>query len=303
MAAYNETVFKTLIFRENEVIEKLADNSAVTRSNASVLGELRTRKAKKDIKGYNKEKIDAVNIYKIQLEDGVIAIHMHESDISNTILNTILKSSKIACDEVNVVINGDHYFMRSRNSEREKSGRNIDDMIQFLDSMQRNKELENVTKSGTKMLLYTFETTENEKIKITIDSENKEVVEKLDKFPNIYLKKRNLKRNVIAGIAVGVALTVATPFVYKPIRGFLETKRIESQMDLETKFYLMSSYALRLQSDNLSSEDYDRFRELVSEVMEYYESANKTGQDYETLQSYEQLIDENYQDMMRGRTY
>ena len=51
MAAYNENVFKTLIFRGDEVIERLADSSVTTRSTASVLGEMRTRKADKDIKG------------------------------------------------------------------------------------------------------------------------------------------------------------------------------------------------------------------------------------------------------------
>ena len=210
----------------------------------------------------------------------------------------------MARDEVNIVINGDRYYMYSRNTEQEKSGRNIDYMLQFLDSLERNNEFENVTKTGGKYLLYTFETTENEKIKITIDSENKEVVQKLDKFPNIFLQKKKLKRTVIAGIAVGVALAVASPFAYKPVKNFFETREIEAQMDLETKFYLMSSYELRLRSDNLNAEDYDNFRSLVSEVMDYYETANKTnGQDYETLKYYEQVINENYQDMMRSRTY
>ncbi len=303
--SYDNTInIKTFFFQENgKVLERLRDGSINERTKESVIAEIRKRKQDKDIKNYQINPSDGLNIYQIALEEGNIQLHLKSNCIENIFLKTILQSQKIARDEVTVLVEGQTYRMTSRNASKEKTGRDMSHMLEILNHMQNNHEIERVIKTGKNTLAYTFETTDNEKIRIIVDSKNNEVVKELDEFSKITLKKKKRLKTLLTASALGLALAVSSPYIGKNIHNFLTVEEQTSNtFDVETNFKILHSYAIRLTTGELNIEEYDAFKEMTSKMIQHYEENGKLGNDYATLLRYQDLINEHYTEM-KGRSY
>lgn len=305
MESFAQNIKAYFFVEDDKAFERLAHDKLEPKTKSAVIAEVRNKKNAHEIKKFNVVSTENGNEYFIVLEDKTLYLVVSKEDPSNAILNTILNENKMAKDEVIIRISENKFTMSNKDADEIHEGKNINEMITFLKCMQKNGEIESVEKRGTKYLEYIFETKENEKIRILTEASNQEIVSQLDEFPKNKIQKKNGLKAVIAASVVGVALAVSHPYIGTTAHNFV-TQMVEkdnANFEIETNFERMSSYYTRLVGGNLTKDDYESFRSLVSKMKTYYEENNKTTSfDYETLLKYESTIEEHYSSYY-GRVY
>jgi hypothetical protein len=307
MSQTTDIRFKSCFFLEGEnAIEKHnQEEKTQSKEKSAIVAQIRARKLEGAIEKYEIVDTKGLKEYYIYLKDGMITLRLTAQDPYNISLKNILNSKKEFKDKLTITIDGNHFYMSDRDSKKEMSGQNLFGMLDYLDCMKNNKEIASVSKTGKENFSYKIDTKENERIQILVSADNEEVVRRLDKLEKITIQKKNRLKVALAAGIVGISLAVVSPYASKmayDIKDGIETMIDENnqQFTVEQNFKVMSSYAMRLQNNQLSSEDYENFRTIVNETMDYYTMSGKADtEDYQTLLSYEQLIDENYSNYVR----
>lgn len=295
----SKETFKTIFFYDKEkAIEKYRNEDYQEREKAAIIAQIRSLLDENQVKNYELIPSTEMGEFRLSLEQGILSLRVKNSDPYYSILKTMLENKKGLRDEVTFVVSKHHFTLTSRNSTIQKTGKDISQIIEYLESMKNNGELTHVEKRGAEALEYQFDTNENERIRILVDADNKEVVSRLDHFEKTTVRKKNGLKRIVTGAVVAVALTVSVPYVGHIIKPVI-AKTIEKdneRFDLQTNFTLMDHYYMMLNSGGLTNEEYDQFYDLVLSTQKYYENQGKTDcEDYKTLLKYQQLLDQEYQ--------